>query len=263
MKKIKTALYEINFIDNLSRRNHWINSIHPMVKLIVTVVYIITVVSTDKYNLAGLLLMGVYPIVIFILGELSFIDSIKRLRFIIPFVFIVGIFNPFFDKKILFNLGEITITTGMISMVTLILKGFFSILASYLLIATTSIEKICYALRLLQIPEVIVTQVLLTYRYINLLIKETNKIIQAYSLRAPKQKGIHFKVWGSLTGMLLLRSIDRASEVYSSMIIRGYRGEFYYENMKICKEKDYIYLFLWLCIIGILKFIPVIIYCKN
>jgi cobalt/nickel transport system permease protein len=57
--------------------------------------------------------------------------------------------------------------------------------------------------------------------------KEVERISLAYSLRAPKQKGIHYKAWGSLLGQMLLRSIDRADIVYESMTIRGFKGEFY------------------------------------
>ena len=54
---------------------------------------------------------------------------------------------------------------------------------------------------------------------------------QAYSLRAPGQKGIHISAWGSFLGQLLLRSMDRAQELYSSMELRGFRGEFFYSDI--------------------------------
>ena len=43
----------------------------------------------------------------------------------------------------------------------------------------------------------------------------------AYALRAPGEKGIHFRAWGSLLGQLLLRSVDRAQLVYESMLLRA------------------------------------------
>lgn len=39
------------------------------------------------------------------------------------------------------TVGQIEITGGVISMLTLMLKGVFTVSASYLLIATTTIEK--------------------------------------------------------------------------------------------------------------------------
>lgn len=254
MSKLTGAIYEIHHMDAIANRDQWVNRIHPLVKLVITLIYIITVVSVGRYNLSGIIIMGVYPIAVFILGDISFSDSLKRIRMILPLVCIVGIFNPFFDRQALFMIGRVTVTTGMISMLTLILKGIYAVLASYLLIATTTIEKICYALRMLHISKILVTQILLTYRYISVLLQEVNRTIQAYSLRAPNQKGVHFKVWGSMVGQLLLRSIDRAGVVYESMTLRGFSGEFYYSNMDKCKKKDYVYFGIWMLVFGVLKF---------
>ncbi|MDD3360713.1 MAG: cobalt ECF transporter T component CbiQ [Hespellia sp.] len=255
MSKLSGAYYEIHHMEQLANEDQWVNRIHPLVKLVITVLYIMTVVSVHKYNLARILILGVYPIAMFILGEISFADSIRRVRLILPLVCIVGIFNPFFDRQVIAHIGNIAITTGMISMVTLILKGVYTVFATYILVATTTIEKICYAMRLVHIPGILVTQILLTYRYISVLLKEANTIMQAYLLRAPHQKGVQMKVWGSLVGQLLLRSIDRADNVYASMTLRGYHGEFCYARQKKCSGKDYAYLLLWVAVFGILRYI--------
>lgn len=106
-------------------------------------------------------------------------------------------------------------------MVTLIVKGIFTVCAAYFLIVTTLIEKICYGLRRLYIPKGIIIVIMLIYRYIIVLLEETELMIQAYKLRAPYQNEINIKVWGSFLGQLLLRSIDRAETLYESMLIRG------------------------------------------
>lgn len=253
MSKIDGAIYEIHYMDTVADRDQWVNRIHPLVKLLLTILYIAVTVSFSKYDLSGVLLMGIYPAVIFILGEISFRDSIRRLRVVLPLVCFVGLFNPFFDQVPVAQVGSLVITSGMISMVTLMIKGVYSVLASYLLIATTSIEKICYAMRLLKIPSVVVTQIQLTYRYVTVLLGEASRIMQAYSLRAPGQKGVHFKVWGSLAGQLLLRSMDKANAVYESMILRGYKGEFAYASRTKCRAKDYLYFVVWVAIFAVLK----------
>ena len=242
MNKLGNALYEIHHMDMLAAKDQWVNRLHPLVKLVLTIVFLTVTMSFQKYDLTGLLRMGIYPIVLFIVGEISFRDSI-----------FVGLFNPIFDRQVIGYIGTVPLTAGMLSMVTLMIKGIYSVLAAYLLIATTSIEKICYALRLLHIPAILVTQVLLTYRYVTVLLEEANRMTQAYSLRAPNQKGVHFKVWGTLAGQLLLRSMDRANEVYESMTLRGYRGEFYYTAKEPCKAKDWLYLGVWLALFAVLK----------
>ena len=63
----------------------------------------------------------------------------------------------------------------------------------------------------------------------------------AYHLRAPGQKGIHISAWGSFLGQALLRSMDRAQELYSSMLLRGYEGEFRYAKTAPFGAKDAAY----------------------
>lgn len=225
MNDIGNAISEVYRMDELASRNGWLNRIHPLVKLITTIAYIAVVVSFNKYNLTGLLGMVIYLIVLFVVGEISIKQGLYRLRFVLPLVCLVGIANPFFDKKILMEIGNIQVSAGVISMLTLMIKGIFSVLAAYLLVASTQIEKICYSLRIIKAPKVIVTTILLIYRYITVLLEEVHITIQSYKLRAPSQKGIHFKAWGSLVGLILLRSMDRAQSVYESMCLRGYDGE--------------------------------------
>ena len=103
----------------------------------------------------------------------------------------------------------------MISMLTLMLKGVFCLMASFLLMATTPIDSLCAALRKLHVPGLLVTLLLLTYRYVGVMTEELAVMTDAYHLRAPGQKGIQVSAWGSFLGQLLLRSMDRAQELYA------------------------------------------------
>ena len=247
-------------METLATRDQWMNHIHPLVKFILTVGYIAVVVSFPKYDLVGLLAMVVYPIAGFLLAELSFGKCLRRLRVVLPLVCVVGLANPFFDRTAVW-IGSVCVRAGVISMLTLMLKGIFAVLASYLLVATTTLEQICYALQLLHVPRIIVTQLLLTGRYLTLLLAEVNRTTQAYALRAPNQKGVHYKVWGSLTGQLLLRSIDRANELYESMTLRGYTGDFGYLGAHTrIRWQDLAYLVIWCAVFAVVRKVPVILW---
>jgi cobalt/nickel transport system permease protein len=118
-------------------------------------------------------------------------------------------------------------------------------LAAQLLIATTGIGNIAAAMQKLQIPDIFTTQLLLTYRYISVLIGETGRVSDAYTLRAPYQKGINVRIWGSLLGQLLLRTFDRAVRIYQAMKLRGYDNSFYGANLESIKRIDILYLVGW------------------
>lgn len=258
MSKISSAIHEIHYMDTLAARDQWVNRIHPLVKFALSILYIAVVVSFHKYDVVGLAGMAVYPIALFLLADLSFWDSVKRLRIVLPLVCLIGILNPFFDRNYILFAGY-RVSAGVLSMLTLAMKGVLSVLASYLLIATTSVDHLCYTFRMLHIPKVIVTQFMLTYRYVTVLLGEVNRITQAYSLRAPNQKGVHFKVWGSLAGQLLLRSMDRANEVYESMLLRGYAGDYrYMQDRCPVRPADIAYLLFWVGIFALFRAYPVI-----
>lgn len=143
------------------------------------------------------------------------------------------------------TIGGLTVTSGVVSMATLMLKGIFALTASFLLIATTSIDRLCAALRQLHVPGILVTLLLLTYRYVSVMLRQVSIMTDAYALRAPGQKGIHISTWGSFLGQLLLRSIDRGSELYQSMELRGFRGEFHYARGGGYRAADFFYILCW------------------
>ncbi len=252
MSSIEKNLDELNKLQNLQQRSHWMNDLHPLGKLLLGVLYILTVVSFGKYSLVPLFVMSVYPIFGFIVGELSFKEGMYRVRLILPLLLFVGILNPFFDKTILFSVSGIGIRGGVISMLTLMLKGFLSVLSAYILIATTSIDDICYALRCLHLPKIIVLVVMLIYRYFGVMAGEAERIMTAYKLRAPSQNGINYKAWGTLVGQWLLRSMDKANIVYESMLLRGFKGDFQAKR-RLIKSADVIYFFVWFCIFIVIR----------
>ena len=180
-----------------------------------------------------------------------------KLRFVLPIVCAVGLFNPFLDRATLLTIGNVAVSGGVISMLTLMLKGVFCIMESFVLVATTSFASICSALRRLHIPGFIVTLLLLTYRYISVMMEEVSIMTDAYMLRAPRQKGIQFSAWGSFLGQLLLRSMDRAEELYSSMQLRGFSGEFLYAGSKPMRGKDILFLLVSIGLFALFRFIDI------
>ncbi|MDD5864253.1 MAG: cobalt ECF transporter T component CbiQ [Firmicutes bacterium] len=235
MDKLSQAQSELREMDALAAEDSPVHRLHPLCKLLVTIFYIATVVSFPKYDLTGLVVMVLYPVLLFQAAGISVGLCFYRLRVVLPLVCAVGLANPFLDRTALLQLGNITVSGGVVSMVTLMLKGVFSLMASFLLIATTPIDSLCAALRKLHIPSILTTLLLLTYRYIGLMLKEVSVMSQAYALRAPGQKGIHISAWGSFLGQLLLRSMDRAQELYGSMRLRGFNGAFEYARVPRCR----------------------------
>ncbi len=242
MNKMQKALHELAEMDELAVRSSPIHALHPAAKLIATVAYILVTLSFDKYDFSGLVPMLLWPILLFQLSGIPVRSCFYKLRIVLPLVMAVGLFNPLFDREILLRLGPVAVSGGVVSMITLMLKGLFCLMASFLLMATTPIDNLCAALRQLHVPKTLVTLLLLTYRYVGVMTEELAIMSDAYHLRAPGQKGIHISAWGSFLGQLLLRSMDRAQELYASMLLRGYHQHFHYADIKPFRRRDALYL---------------------
>ena len=257
MNKIDNAISEFKEMDEMANRSSPVHELSPLVKLLSTVAYIFFVVSFNKYNLNGLIVMVLYPVVIYQVSGTSIRACFYKLRFILPLVCAVGLFNPFFDKKIMLYIGSIAVSGGTISMLTLMLKGILCIMQSFVLIATTSFDSICLALRRIHIPAFIVTLLLLTYRYISVMMEEVAVMTDAYMLRAPGQKGIHVSTWGSFLGQLLLRSMDKAEEIYSGMQLRGFSGDFLYAGCRPLRFNDILFLVGSIAAFALFRFVDI------
>ncbi|KUO49047.1 MAG: cobalt ABC transporter permease [Desulfitibacter sp. BRH_c19] len=245
MSKIIDSFYNIRILDEIAEKDTVIHKIHPLMKVFTTFVFLITAVSFGKYELSGLIPLIFYPITIMALAEIPAIPILKRMIIVMPFIICIGAFNPFFDTNTIVIFSDITISAGWVSFVSLLLKGIMTILAAFILIATTGMTKIAFSLRLMRVPQIFVMQLLLTYRYISVLIEELARILRGYSLRSPYDKGIRFSSWGPLTGQLLLRTITRAQRVYQSMCCRGFVGEFNTGSEQRFYIKDIGYFISW------------------
>ena len=238
MNKMEKALHELGEMDELAAGTSPIHGLCAPAKLLTTIAYIAVVLSFGKYAFSGLVVMVLYPVLLFQISGVSVGSFFYKLRIVLPLVMAVGLFNPIFDRQILVRIGTVGVSGGVISMLTLMMKGVFCLMASYLLMATTPIDVLCAALRKFHVPATLVTLLLLTYRYIGVMTEELAVMTEAYALRAPGQKGIHVSAWGSFLGQLLLRSMDRAEELYNSMLLRGYHQHFHYAPVKNCTGKD-------------------------
>jgi cobalt/nickel transport system permease protein len=234
----------MKLLDALARKETAIHGIHPVVKLLTTVIYLTVIISFGRYEVSALLPFIIYPVLIFIYAELPVIPFIKRMLVIEPFIIGVGILNPLFDNHSI-NLGGIVVSAGWITFLSIFIKGGLTALVGILLIATTGMDKLAAAMRMLKIPKIFVLQLLLTYRYISLLTEEVLRMLRAYFLRAPGQKGVHLNAWGSFAGNLLLRAFERAQQVYQAMVLRGFTGEYNAGKVQGIRLKDLAFLSGW------------------
>ncbi|MDP2807385.1 MAG: cobalt ECF transporter T component CbiQ [bacterium] len=244
MPNIVNAIYNIRRFDELARQDSFIHRLHPLLKLIVTLVYTVLLGSFDTYATIALLPFVFFPVFVAAAGRIPAGPVLKRLLYVEPMIICVGLLNPLFDRGTTIVLGY-TISSGWLIFISLVLKGSLAVTSALLLIATTGMDGIALSLRKMRVPKIFVLQLMLTYRYISVLLEEAARTIQAYSLRAFNPKGLKREVWGPLLGQVLLRTIDRAQRVYDAMCLRGFIGEYHTGKAPRPGLGDYLFIMCW------------------
>lgn len=255
MNKINDSIYQLHKINKRGNNQR----IHPGCQTLITLLFIMVTMSFTKYDVLGLLSMTLFLIIIGILEELSFLEGLKRLRYIWIFLCLLGVANIFLDQTVLMKIGSLTITGGICSFGTLFYKGVLSVFSVYFLIQLIGTEGLFQSLGSLGIPGSVVTILMLIYRYNILLLKEVKRMNKAYEMRCPGARGIHFRAWGSFVGMLLLRTMDQGKRVYDSMLLRGYDSNqtSHIPKGSYCLGKSIAYVLGWSGVIILLRIIPV------
>lgn len=246
MSTIESRWLEFRYLDELSTKDTLIHRLHPAAKLVTTLAFLVVTASFSKYELAAMLPLFLYLAVLIILGEIPWNLLVKRLLFALPFVVFVGVFNPLFDTTPLLQLGPISISGGIISFVSILLRFCMSVLAALALIGTTGINDLGAALQSMGVPRVLVNQMLFMYRYLHVLIEEVVRMVRAYTLRSPQDEKIRISFWGSLIGLLLMRTLNRAERVHQAMLCRGFNGEVRLANSRRLRVIDGIFFVFWI-----------------
>jgi len=229
---MKSTIPELYALEQLAGGNTCVHRLHPMVKLLATAIFIITVVSFDRYSFGKLVPYIFYPTLMMALSETSYSMLLKRFLIALPFCLFAGIANVLLDRSMFVSIGQVAISYGALSLFTIMFRVYLCIMAVLLLVSVTPFQQITGSMRRLKIPYVFIIVFEMTYRYIGVLFKEAHSMYTAYSLRSTASrsntsrrgttKGIEMRDMGSFAGQLLIRSFDRADRVYNAMKCRGY-----------------------------------------
>lgn len=224
MTKLDTHLFDIGHLDTLAAGNSALHRMDPRAKLITTLVFIGTVLSYGKYDIAALMPFALYPLVLTAWGGLPGRYLIRKIILVSPFAIFVGIFNPLLDQTVISYLGPLPVTGGMVSFMSIMVRFVLTVSAALVLISLTGFHTVCMGLEKLGVPRPFVVQLLFLYRYIFVLMDEGGRMVRARALRSFNGKGRGLRIFSSMIGHLLLRTLDRAQRIHLAMCCRGFDG---------------------------------------
>ena len=146
MTTIEERFHSLGRLDELARGDSPVHRLDARIKIILTLAFIVLVTSNDRYAVGRLLPFAAFPV---LLGAAAGLPSgfiLKRLLITSPFAVLVGIFNPVFDTNVLLVLGDLSISGGWISFVSILTRFMLCMSAALILVATTGFYRICASL---------------------------------------------------------------------------------------------------------------------
>ncbi len=230
--------------------NSPIHRLDPRTKLLLLVVYIVTLFTAGNWISYGLnLAFLVATIAISIIPLKSIFRGMKPLLFILIFT---GILNLFFTEgeTVLVSFWVITITKeGIIRAAFMILRIMMLVTGTFLLTYTTSpialtdgLESLLSPLKKLRLPVHELSMMMcIALRFIPTLIEETDKIMSAQKARgADFESGNLIKRVKALVPILVplfISAFRRADELATAMECRCYQGGDGRTKMKLLRFK--------------------------
>lgn len=257
MASIHDSLYELGQLDAFATADSPVHRVDPRAKVVVTLLFIVAVVSFGKYQLLPMLPFLLFPVALASDAGVPGRWITTRLLAAAPFAVLVGAFNPLLDRAVVAHVGGLAVTGGWVSYGSIIARFLLTTAAALVLIATTSFAGVANALQRLGVPEVFATQLLFLYRYVFVLAEEALSMQRARDLRSFGRRGSGIRVFGRMLGGLLLRTYARAQRIYAAMLLRGFDGRVRVRRKLKLRASDVAFVAGWAALFVLFRLVDV------
>ncbi|HAH32406.1 MAG TPA: cobalt ECF transporter T component CbiQ [Elusimicrobia bacterium] len=257
MNKLGENLVDIGYMDTLAAGDSPLHRLDPRAKIFTTFLFLVAVVSFNKYEVSALVPFFLYPVFLIFAGELPAGYLAGKILVVAPFAILVGIFNPVLDRQILFHIGSLGISGGWISFLSILMRFVLTVSAALALLSITGINSICEALARSGVPRPFVVQLLFLNRYIFSLTGESERMSRARSLRSCSHKAMNFGIFTQIAGHLLLRTFDRAERVYQAMLCRGFDGHIRVVRYSRIGRREIAFMLVWAVLFVVFRFVNI------
>lgn len=221
----------------------------PTLKILLAFIYVCFAVSFPKYDMAGIMMFASLPLAALIASSKDIFKSLKNSLAAVPIALVIGAANLWFERATMLDFGIVKISAGEISLAVLCAKAWACAAAAVAFSQCASESEMAKGLVALKIPCPIALQISLTMRYIPIIAEQARQVLRAYSLRSAHASGAaKITDWPKLAGSLLLRSLDRASNIYSAMRARGFEAKCSQTTRGKITPADIVFSALFVCV---------------
>lgn len=220
------ALLDLGSLDALSAGESPVHRLEGRVKLLATLLFAAVVASFSPREVSGLVPLTLFPVAMGALAGVPARLVLRKLLVALPFVALIGLFNPLLDREVVGRIGPVAVTGGWLSLTSILLKFLLTASAALVLVATTGVAGVASALSGLGAPRALVVPLFLVHRYLFVLLEDGLRMERAREVRTFGDRGRGLGPTGALLGSLLLRTWERAERVHLAMRARGFDGRF-------------------------------------
>lgn len=254
MSKLQQAIIVLQQMQ--TSRSQADRTVSPVCGIIMTLAFLVTMLSVPVDRAGMLLCFAIYPILASPMLGMSFTTIFVRSLYVLPFIVFIGAFNPVFDTAPAMTVGRMTVSRGWITFVSIVFRGLLSVQALLMLVNACGFEGVCRGLRRMGMPAFLVTQLLMVYRYMTVLLVECLSMKRARMSRSYGRKRFSLKMWGRMTGQLFIRTVARSESINRAMLARGFKGSMpVYSRLEArTRTSDVVFIASWIIAFMIMRY---------
>ncbi len=215
-----------------------LKKIHPLIRFILPFILVIPfLIVEDIYLIITIIIITLFFDLIL---RINILKILSRFKLVIPFVFIITIFIPFyFGETILINLNigfPIIIYSEGLHLASLIfLRVFTSLFVFMSFFSSLTYSEFINALTKLRIPSFLIGALIIMLHYVPILASSNIKIVESQEMRGKKittywQK---LKTHAYIMGKSIIMNMERSEKLYDSLKLRGFSGKITFAPRKI------------------------------
>jgi len=159
----------LKWMEMFAQNKTFVHKISPVTLFLITIIYIITLITFEMDDLTGMVPLLLYPLVMIIMSEIPIKLLSKIIIPLIPFAILLGISYPFYDKTAVEVMPGVSIGRGWITGSALIFRFMLTVMGAILFMAVSGINGLTYAMQTLRFPKVFIAIFSFTYWYIHTL----------------------------------------------------------------------------------------------
>jgi cobalt/nickel transport system permease protein len=204
-----------SYIDKYADLDSVIHKADARLKITAAMILILLIVLSGPSAYLSFILYGSVLLAILAISGIPFLFIFKKTLVVIPFVILMAVFIPFIKEQ-----------DGSILFRGIVIRAYLAILCMTLLISSTEFASLLKGLEQLKVPKIFIMIMSFMYRYLFLLIDETQRMQRAKDSRSFGKTGCLrlTRFLSNIIGVLFVRSYERAERVYLAMCSRGFNG---------------------------------------